>query len=327
MRDEEIIALYWQRDEEAIGQTRKKYGGYLSKIAYNILFDREDSEESVNDTYLCAWNSMPPQKPKALAVYLDKLARQTAIDIFRKRNSKKRQASQYACSLEELEECLSGGNRTEQDVDLNLLTAAIGAYLLTLSDDARNLFIGRYYEAVYEEVASAGNDVLSKSLGGKLEDEKGCYRLGGHDDLQYVISDNVQAGAEVAGESYSLWEFQSFQTQGSYPYSDVLRLIYGLNSPDAIERMIVRPPTFDNTYGGMKIQKEIGTYEVTDWDAIETFYEVISGMVCYGGDHWELIDYGSPGLCSKGKVPGEPAVTEKYRKIKVLLYFFISQVL
>ena len=147
MGDEEIIALYWQRDEEAIGQTRLKYGSYLSKIAYNILFDREDSEESVNDTYLRAWHSMPPQRPKALLAYLSKLARQAAIDIFRKRNSKKRQASQYACSLEELEECLSDGNRTERDADLNLLTGAIGAYLMTLSDEARNLFIGRYYFA------------------------------------------------------------------------------------------------------------------------------------------------------------------------------------
>lgn len=147
MRDEEIIALYWRRDEAAIGQTRKKYGGYLSKIAYNILFDREDCEESVNDTYLRAWNSMPPQKPQALLAYLSRLARQAAIDILRKRDSKKRQASQYACSLSELEDCLSDGNRTERDADLNLLARAIGAFLATVSEEERNLFLGRYYFA------------------------------------------------------------------------------------------------------------------------------------------------------------------------------------
>lgn len=65
MLDEDIMDRYWQRDEEAIGQTKQKYGAYLLKIAYNILFDREDSEESVNDIYLRAWHSMPPQRPKA----------------------------------------------------------------------------------------------------------------------------------------------------------------------------------------------------------------------------------------------------------------------
>ena len=147
MEDWEIVALYWDRDQEAIAHTQRQYGSYLYKIAWQVLADREDSEESVNDTYLRAWHSMPPQRPKALLAYLSKLARQAAIDIFRKRNSKKRQASQYACSLEELEECLSDGNRTERDADLNLLTGAIGAYLMTLSDEARNLFIGRYYFA------------------------------------------------------------------------------------------------------------------------------------------------------------------------------------
>lgn len=147
MGDEEIIALYWQCDEEAIGQTRLKYGSYLSKIAYNILFDREDSEESVNDTYFRAWNSMPPQRPKALPAYLCKLARQAAIDILRKRSSKKRQPSQYMCSLTELEDCLSDGNRTEQDADLHLLAGAIGAFLMTVSGEERSLFLSRYYFA------------------------------------------------------------------------------------------------------------------------------------------------------------------------------------
>lgn len=147
MRDEEIIELYWERDERAIGETKRRYESYLSKIAYNILFDREDCEECVSDAYLRAWRSMPPHKPKELLSYLGKLTRQAAIDIFRKKNSEKRQASQYACSLAELEECLSDGNRTEEEADLDLLSEAIGAYLRSLSDEARNLFIGRYYFA------------------------------------------------------------------------------------------------------------------------------------------------------------------------------------
>ncbi len=76
MRDEKIIDLYWERNEQAIKHTDEKYGKYLTKIAFNILADTEDSKESVNDTYLAAWNSMPPQRPTALSAYLGKITRQ-----------------------------------------------------------------------------------------------------------------------------------------------------------------------------------------------------------------------------------------------------------
>lgn len=145
MQDEKIVALYWQRDENAIQETEQKYGRYLSKIAHNILSDFEDSREAVNDTYLKAWNSMPPHRPGVLATYLGKITRQLSIDIFRRRNREKRRASQYALSLSELEECVCGGNTTEQDVDLHLLAEAINAYLYTLTPQARNTFVGRYY--------------------------------------------------------------------------------------------------------------------------------------------------------------------------------------
>ena len=86
MEDSQIVALYWDRDEAAIDHTQKKYGKYLTKIAYNILSDREDAGESVNDTYLAAWNSMPPHRPGVLATYLGKLTRRISIDLFRKKN-------------------------------------------------------------------------------------------------------------------------------------------------------------------------------------------------------------------------------------------------
>ena len=89
MRDETIVGLYWQRDENAIQETERKYGRYLSKIAYNVLADPEDSKESVNDTYLKAWNSMPPHRPEVLSTYLGKITRQLSIDMFRGRNRKK----------------------------------------------------------------------------------------------------------------------------------------------------------------------------------------------------------------------------------------------
>ena len=100
MDDEQIVSLYWLRKESAIRETEKKYDRYLTKIAYNILADYEDSRESVNDTYLAAWSSMPPHRPSVLSTYLSKLTRRISIDLLRYRNRGKRQQSQYALSLE-----------------------------------------------------------------------------------------------------------------------------------------------------------------------------------------------------------------------------------
>lgn len=145
MEDERIVNLYWDRDENAIRETERKYSRYLTKIAYNVLNDLEDSRESVNDTYLAAWNSIPPQRPGILATYLAKLTRRISIDIFRKRNREKRRGSEYALSLDELAGMVSAGNTTEEALNAKLLGEAISAYLRTLSPDARNTFIGRYY--------------------------------------------------------------------------------------------------------------------------------------------------------------------------------------
>ena len=145
MKDAEIVDLYWERNEAAIQQTQQKYGAYLSKVAYNILSDFEDSKECVNDTYLKAWNSMPPNRPSVLSTYLGKIARQLSIDVFRKKNSAKRYASEYAVSLDELGDSFSDGNTPEQAYDVKLLDDAINRFLRVLPDDARNTFIGRYY--------------------------------------------------------------------------------------------------------------------------------------------------------------------------------------
>lgn len=145
MEDEKIVELYWSRNESAIGATEKKYGPYLTKIAYNILANREDSEESVNDTYLHAWNSMPPHKPGTLSSYLAKITRRVSIDLFRKRTRDKRQASEYALSLEELGDCVSAGGTPEEALDVQLLAEAINTFLHAQSEEMRNTFIGRYY--------------------------------------------------------------------------------------------------------------------------------------------------------------------------------------
>ena len=145
MKDELIVGLYWDRNEDAIRQTQRKYDSYLSKVAYNILSDFEDSRECVNDTSLAAWNSMPTNRPRILSTYLGKLARQISIDVFRKRNTIKRYASEYALSLEELGDSFSAGTTPEQELDAKLLDEAINRFVRELPEDARNTFIGRYY--------------------------------------------------------------------------------------------------------------------------------------------------------------------------------------
>ena len=145
MGDDEIVALYWQRDEAAIEETERKYSRYLNRIAYNVLADPGDCEEVVNDTCLKAWNSMPPHRPAVLGTYLGKIARQLSIDRFRTRNREKRRGSEYALSLSELEECVDCGDATRHAADAHLLTEAISSYLKTLPEQSRHAFVGRYY--------------------------------------------------------------------------------------------------------------------------------------------------------------------------------------
>ena len=145
MEDERIVALYWERSEQAIAETQIKYDRYLQKIAQNILNNMEDSRESVNDTYLAAWNSMPPHRPGILSAYLAKLTRRISIDRFRYRTRGKRVASEYALSLSELSDCVSGGNTTEEIVNAKALADAIGVYLRLQSQEVQTAFLGRYY--------------------------------------------------------------------------------------------------------------------------------------------------------------------------------------
>ena len=158
MEDEAIVSLYWQRSESAIRETEIKYDRYLSKIAYNILSDVEDSRESVNDTYLAAWNSMPPHRPGVLSTYLGKITRRISIDRFRYRTREKRKNSEYEISLSELGDCVSGGNTTEEAVNVKLLADAIGIWLRLQPENNRNAFVCRYYylDSVKEVAVSCG---------------------------------------------------------------------------------------------------------------------------------------------------------------------------
>lgn len=145
MEDERIVELFWQRQESAISETESKYGHYLYKIAHNILADREDSVESVNDTYMKAWETMPPNRPSGLSTYLGRITRFVSIDRLRRKTSLKRGASQCELALSELRELEQGGNVTEEAVDGILLAETISLFLKELPELDKNIFVGRYY--------------------------------------------------------------------------------------------------------------------------------------------------------------------------------------
>lgn len=145
MKDADIVALYWQRNEAALQQTQQQYGRYIRGIAHNILGDAADSEECLNDTLLKAWQAIPPQRPAALAPFLGRLARGAAIDRWRARSRQKRQGSQYALSLAEWEDCLPAPEKPEQTLEAGQLAAAVSAFLHDQKPAVRTAFVERYF--------------------------------------------------------------------------------------------------------------------------------------------------------------------------------------
>ena len=145
MEDGQIIELYWSRSERAIAETDARYGKYCYAIAYNILSSTEDSAECVNDTWLSAWNAMPPHRPGRLSLFLGKLTRNLAFNRYRRLRAQKRGGGQFELVLEELAECVSGAEDVEQELDRIALTEAINAFLDGLTPKQRALFLRRYW--------------------------------------------------------------------------------------------------------------------------------------------------------------------------------------
>ena len=145
MDDQKIIDLYWSRSETAITETDQKYGKYCYSIAYNILTNNEDAEESVSDTYMAAWKTMPPKRPSILATFLGKITRHLSIDRWRSRNRYKRGGGEIVLALEELEDCITDGLSTEDTVQRKELTVFINRFLDALPDTERNVFLCRYW--------------------------------------------------------------------------------------------------------------------------------------------------------------------------------------
>lgn len=144
MEDQNILDLYFHRSEQAITETDRKYGGYCYTIAYNILGNQEDSEESVSDTYMAAWDAIPPKRPDILSAFLAKLTRHISIDHWRKSSAKKRGGGEIVLALEELDNCIGAGG-AEEALEQKELVQILNRFLQSLPDVERNVFLSRYW--------------------------------------------------------------------------------------------------------------------------------------------------------------------------------------
>ena len=145
MEDEKIIELFWNRSESAISETAQKYGNYCYSIAYNILTNSEDAEESVSDTYMAAWKAMPPCRPSILATFLGKITRHLSIDRWRSRNRYKRGGGEIVLALEELEDCIADSQTVEMALERKQLAVVFNRFLDSLPETERRVFLCRYW--------------------------------------------------------------------------------------------------------------------------------------------------------------------------------------
>ncbi len=144
MDDREIIDLYLARSENAISETKSKYGRMIKSVAYNILNSISDSEECENDTYYAAWNKIPPERPKYLSAFLGRIARNIASDKHDYYTAGKRNKD-FEVTLSELGDMLPGGITPEAELDKRAISEAISAYLKKKDYKKRTVFVRRYW--------------------------------------------------------------------------------------------------------------------------------------------------------------------------------------
>lgn len=145
MEDNKIVSLYLERNEKAIEETASKYGRYCYAIANRIHSNHEDAEESVNNTYYAAWNSIPPHRPTLLSTYLGKITRRISLKVWRSRNAGKRGSGEAALALDELQECIPDHTSLEEQLDDQKLSEIINVFLSSIPRKERNVFICRYW--------------------------------------------------------------------------------------------------------------------------------------------------------------------------------------
>ncbi|MCI9511073.1 MAG: RNA polymerase sigma factor [Oscillibacter sp.] len=145
MEDSAIIDLYWSRDQRAIEETAGKYGSFLHSLVWNILHSRGDAEECVNDTYLRAWNAIPPARPAALRAWLGRIARNLSLDRWKAGQTQKRGGGAAEVLLGELDDCVPALHGVEKQLEDQEIAALISAFLRRLPAESRVIFLRRYW--------------------------------------------------------------------------------------------------------------------------------------------------------------------------------------
>ena len=145
MEDADIVELYFRRDQQALAETEAKYGTYLNRISMNVLGDREDAAECVNDAYLGAWNAMPPTRPASLRAFLGKIARRLSLNRLRERLAERRGGGETARAIEELGELLPSGRDAQREAEARELTRTLNGFLRGLPARERAVFMRRYW--------------------------------------------------------------------------------------------------------------------------------------------------------------------------------------
>ncbi len=154
MEDADIIALYWARDEKAIEASYQKYSRYCMSIARNIVQTDEDAEECLNDTWMGAWEAIPPARPTVLSVFLGKITRNIALNKVRAGKCLKRGGEKAMLPFDELSDTICDGRSVEEKAESSEITAVMNAFLAELPEEKRKIFVSRYwYGEEYGEIA------------------------------------------------------------------------------------------------------------------------------------------------------------------------------
>ncbi len=144
MEDEKIVELFFARSEQGIQELNNKYGKICHKLSYNILNNRQDAEECVNDAYLGAWNAIPPTMPNPLQAYICKIVRNISLKLYYRKEAAKR-SSTYTIAMEEIEACIADPNTVEAEIEVSELARIIESFLDTLTVENRVIFMRRYW--------------------------------------------------------------------------------------------------------------------------------------------------------------------------------------
>ena len=195
--DTAILELYWARDEQAIAETQKSYGKYCYSIAYHILHDREDTEECLNDTWMRAWNAIPPKKPNRLELFLGTITRNLSFDRWKAKNAQKRGNGIMDTTLDELAECIPAAHNTEEAVEAAELERSINAFLHTLSEQECNVFLRRYwFVEEYAEIAGRYGMNLNTVKTSLFRNQKKTAKISGTTGNRLIDGERDESGDE-----------------------------------------------------------------------------------------------------------------------------------